>query len=157
MTFYRLMMMHADKSSLHPSLWRGRNTPPPHFSFYPLREHHSDYHGRNLPIMAARFQVKDHHQSQTPWHSPHPWKPPWEPSSWHFTSTLAVERELTNLIKAELPNIAGKGGPEGDDLMMMLDQDGDGAVNLKEYITLIESLACMCNCVLEGKMCLHFI
>ncbi|CAB1351260.1 unnamed protein product [Coregonus sp. 'balchen'] len=81
----------------------------------------------------------DHHQSQTPWHSPHPWKPPWEPSSWHFTSTLA------------------KGGPEGDDLMMMLDQDGDGAVNLKEYITLIESLACMCNCVLEGKMCLHFI
>ncbi|CAB1321142.1 unnamed protein product [Coregonus sp. 'balchen'] len=87
--------------------------------FYPLREHRSDYHGRNLPIMAARFQVKDHHQSQTTWHSPHPWKPPWEPSSWHSTSTLA------------------KGGPDVGELMTMLDHDGDGAVDFKEYITLI--------------------
>eukprot|EP00063_Salmo_salar_P022747 XP_013997582.1 PREDICTED: uncharacterized protein LOC106570102 [Salmo salar] len=111
--------------------------------------------------MAARFQVKDHHQSQTPWHSPHPWKPPWELSLWPSTSMLAVEmprpsaRKLTNLIKAELSNIAVKGGPEGDDLMTMLDQDG--ALNFMEYLTLIVSLACMCNCVLEGKMFLHFM
>lgn len=36
----------------------GAEIPPPPFSFYPLREHRSDNHGRNLPIMAARFQVK---------------------------------------------------------------------------------------------------
>uniref|UniRef100_A0AAZ3SVG4 EF-hand domain-containing protein n=1 Tax=Oncorhynchus tshawytscha TaxID=74940 RepID=A0AAZ3SVG4_ONCTS len=52
----------------------------------------------------------------------------------------------------ELPNITGKGGPDVGELMTMLDHDGDGTVDFKEYITLIESLACMCNCFLEGKM-----
>ncbi|XP_023832459.1 protein S100-A1 isoform X1 [Salvelinus sp. IW2-2015] len=62
------------------------------------------------------------------------------------------KKELTNLIKEELPNITGKGGPDVGELMTMLDHDGDGAVDSKEYITLIESLACMCDCFLEGKM-----
>ncbi|XP_041738768.1 protein S100-A5 [Coregonus clupeaformis] len=53
-----------------------------------------------------------------------------------------TRKELTNLIKAELPNIPGKGGPEVGDLMTMLDQDTDGSVDFKEYITLIGSLAC---------------
>ncbi|KAK6327263.1 hypothetical protein J4Q44_G00029080 [Coregonus suidteri] len=53
-----------------------------------------------------------------------------------------IKKELTNLIKAKLPNIAGKGGPEVGDLMTMLDQDTDGSVDFKEYITLIGSLAC---------------
>ncbi|XP_029513711.2 protein S100-A1-like isoform X1 [Oncorhynchus nerka] len=62
------------------------------------------------------------------------------------------KKELTNLIKEELPNITGKGGPDVGELMTMLDHHGDGAVDFKEYITLIESLACMCNSFLEGKM-----
>ncbi|XP_029521365.1 protein S100-A1-like [Oncorhynchus nerka] len=62
------------------------------------------------------------------------------------------KKELTNLIKAELPNIAGKGGPEVDDLMTMLDQDADGSVDFKEYITLIGSLAYTCNCALLRSM-----
>ncbi|XP_029591698.1 protein S100-A5 [Salmo trutta] len=56
------------------------------------------------------------------------------------------KKKLTNLIKAELPNIARKGGPEVDDLMTMLDQDADGSVDFKDYITLIGSLAYAYNC-----------
>uniref|UniRef100_A0A8C8JWG2 Protein S100 n=1 Tax=Oncorhynchus tshawytscha TaxID=74940 RepID=A0A8C8JWG2_ONCTS len=59
------------------------------------------------------------------------------------------KKELTNLIKAELHNIAG-GSPEVGTvcpthhwgMMTMLDQNTDGSVDFKEYITLIGSLAC---------------
>ncbi|XP_013997585.2 protein S100-A5-like [Salmo salar] len=54
--------------------------------------------------------------------------------------------DAKTLNKKELPNIAGKGGPEVDDLMTMLDQDADGSVDFKEYITLIGSLAYAYNC-----------
>uniref|UniRef100_A0A4W5MS30 S100/CaBP-9k-type calcium binding subdomain domain-containing protein n=1 Tax=Hucho hucho TaxID=62062 RepID=A0A4W5MS30_9TELE len=53
-----------------------------------------------------------------------------------------IKKELTNLIKAKLPNIAGKAGPEVGDLMTMLEQVADGSVNFKKYITLIGSLTC---------------
>eukprot|EP00063_Salmo_salar_P022751 XP_013997586.1 PREDICTED: protein S100-A5-like isoform X2 [Salmo salar] len=58
--------------------------------------------------------------------------------------------DAKTLNNKELPNIAGKGGPEVDDLMTMLDQDADGSVDFKEYITLIGSLAYAYNCDLEG-------
>nr|XP_029521190.1 protein S100-A1-like [Oncorhynchus nerka] len=45
-----------------------------------------------------------------------------------------------------------KGSPEVDDLMTMLDQDADGSVDFKEYITLIGSLAYACNCALVRSM-----
>uniref|UniRef100_A0A674CV87 S100/CaBP-9k-type calcium binding subdomain domain-containing protein n=1 Tax=Salmo trutta TaxID=8032 RepID=A0A674CV87_SALTR len=63
--------------------------------------------------------------------------------------TLSKKANQPYLVSKEGPE--QKGGPEGDDLMTMLDQDG--ALNFMEYLTLIVSLACMCNCVLEGKMC----
>ncbi|KAL0962555.1 hypothetical protein UPYG_G00341670 [Umbra pygmaea] len=77
------------------SLVARQKYPLPHiptpFSFCLLPEHRSDYLERNLPIMAPRFQVKVRLHPQTPWHSTHPWKPPWELSSGHSTSRLAVE------------------------------------------------------------------
>uniref|UniRef100_A0A8C7T5G4 Protein S100 n=1 Tax=Oncorhynchus mykiss TaxID=8022 RepID=A0A8C7T5G4_ONCMY len=66
------------------------------------------------------------------------------------------KKELTNLIKAVLPNIAGVShcntlghGPKSLIMMTMLDQNTDGSVDFKEYITLIGSLACA-TCVLIG-------
>uniref|UniRef100_A0A8C7HWE0 S100/CaBP-9k-type calcium binding subdomain domain-containing protein n=1 Tax=Oncorhynchus kisutch TaxID=8019 RepID=A0A8C7HWE0_ONCKI len=56
------------------------------------------------------------------------------------------KKELTNLIKAELHNIAGV-RPVLDHTITLLNTDG--SVDFKEYITLIGSLACA-TCVLIG-------
>ncbi|XP_047216231.1 protein S100-A5-like [Girardinichthys multiradiatus] len=59
--------------------------------------------------------------------------------------TTLSKKELANMLKTELPGAGGDKQAEVDEFFKMLDEDGDGLVNFKEYIIFVATLAMIIN------------
>ncbi|XP_032414021.1 ictacalcin-like [Xiphophorus hellerii] len=55
------------------------------------------------------------------------------------------KKELTVMLKAEIPGVGGDKQEEVDKFFKMLDEDGDGVVDFNEYIVFVATLAMLFN------------
>ncbi|GAA6220216.1 ictacalcin-like [Lates japonicus] len=60
-------------------------------------------------------------------------------------SKTLTKEELTELLRNELPGAVGSNKAEVDKFFSMLDNDKDGVVDFKEYVTFVTALTVICN------------